>query len=57
MIFFNGSDKTPPLGCIPSFTEIFNEENTYPKASFHMCSKFAEKISFGIKNNGGFRLL
>ncbi len=68
LIFFSGSREVPPLGFTPSGNVTFSNEETYPKAStcaltlilptkYHKdYATFKDKVSFAVKNHGGFGL-
>ena len=67
LAFFSGSDTSPPLGYDVKPVLKFDHIAIFPTAQtcglqFHLPSKyskpdmFRERMSYGIKNNGGFGL-
>ena len=69
LIFFSGCDKVPPLGFNPCPRIMFDQDSIYPKSStcalslilptrYHRdYATFKDKVTFGVKNHGGFGLL
>ena len=68
MIFFSGTDKIPLTGFTPRPSITFDQENPYPTTStcafslvlpsqYRDYATFKDKVTFGVKNHGGFGLL